>query len=139
MSRIFTVAEGDDGIRLDRRVARNPTGVPFTAVARWARTGRLRLDGGCAKPRDRVQAGQVVVLPEVEPARPTPRAQWPPPSAGPGGDPASGASHHRTECSGRHHPPGLGARPRGGVAPVNQVPGHATGSRPLNRPPATPT
>lgn len=71
MSRAFTVAEADDGIRLDRWVARNLPGVPFTAVARWARTGRLRLDGIRVKPGDRVQAGQVVTLPEEEP-RPAP-------------------------------------------------------------------
>ncbi|WP_448582126.1 pseudouridine synthase [Thermaurantiacus sp.] len=74
MSRAFTVAEGDDGIRLDRWVSRNLPGVPFTAVARWARTGRLRLDGTRAKPGDRVQAGQVVTLPENAPeVRPAPR------------------------------------------------------------------
>ncbi len=77
MSRTFTVAEGDDGIRLDRWVSRNLPGVPFTAVARWARTGRLRLDGGRAKPGDRVVAGQLVTLPEEEPdaARPALRVR----------------------------------------------------------------
>ena len=76
MSRVFTVAEGDDGIRLDRWVSRNLPGVPFTALARWARTGRLRLDGTKAKPGDRVQAGQVVTLPEDAPeARPAPKGR----------------------------------------------------------------
>ncbi len=75
MSRVFTVAEGDDGIRLDRWVARNLPGIPFTAVARWARTGRLRLDGGRAKPGDRVQAGQQVLLPDEEPREAPPPAR----------------------------------------------------------------
>ena len=71
MSRQFTVAEEDDGIRLDRWVSRHVAGVPFTAVARWARTGQLRLDGGRVKPGDRVAAGQTVTLPE-ETAEPRP-------------------------------------------------------------------
>lgn len=70
MTRQFEVTEEDDGIRLDRWVSRHLPGVPFTLVARWARTGRIRIDGGRAKPGDRVSAGQSVTLPEEEPAAP---------------------------------------------------------------------
>jgi 23S rRNA pseudouridine955/2504/2580 synthase len=68
MSRTFTVAESDDGIRLDRWVSRNLPEIPYLAVAKWARTGRVRIDGARAKPGDRVSAGQSVTLPEEEPA-----------------------------------------------------------------------
>jgi 23S rRNA pseudouridine955/2504/2580 synthase len=69
--RQFTVSEEDDGIRLDRWFKRNLPETNFTAVARLARTGQLRVDGKRATPGDRVEAGQVIRIPPVD-DNPTP-------------------------------------------------------------------
>ncbi|WP_118855962.1 RluA family pseudouridine synthase [Sphingomonas mesophila] len=66
--RSFTVAEDDDGIRLDRWFKRHMAEVSFNQVSRWARTGQLRLDGNKASPGDRIAAGQVLVVPPVDSA-----------------------------------------------------------------------
>ncbi|MCS6987312.1 MAG: RluA family pseudouridine synthase [Sphingomonadaceae bacterium] len=79
MSRAFTVEEADDGIRLDRWVKRHLPDVPFVAVAKWARTGRLRLDGAPARPGDRIHAGQTITLPEADDRPPRARARESPP------------------------------------------------------------
>jgi 23S rRNA pseudouridine955/2504/2580 synthase len=63
--RQFTVSEEDDGIRLDRWFKRNLPEANFTAVARMARTGQLRVDGKRAAPGDRIEAGQVIRIPPV--------------------------------------------------------------------------
>ncbi|MEO7503957.1 MAG: RluA family pseudouridine synthase [Sphingomicrobium sp.] len=76
-SRTFTVAEDDDGIRLDRWFKRHLPDVSFNAVSRWARTGQLRVDGKRATPGDRLETGQVLRLPPAEPA----------PAEGPGARP----------------------------------------------------
>ncbi len=67
--RQFTVAADDDGIRLDRWFKRHLEGTSFTTVAKWARTGQLRIDGARATPGDRLVAGQVLRLPPAEPVR----------------------------------------------------------------------
>jgi 23S rRNA pseudouridine955/2504/2580 synthase len=67
--RQFTVAPDDDGIRLDRWFKRHLPDTSFTIVAKWARTGQLRLDGARATPGDRVAAGQQIRVPPAEPAR----------------------------------------------------------------------
>ncbi|QDH34108.1 RluA family pseudouridine synthase [Porphyrobacter sp. YT40] len=69
--RQFTVAEDDDGIRLDRWFKRNLPQVGFATVSRWARTGQIRVDGKRAKPEDRLAKGQVLRVPPggEEPAR----------------------------------------------------------------------
>ena len=69
--RTFTVADDDDGIRLDRWFKRHMPDVSFNLVSRWARTGQLRLAGKRAVPGDRIEAGQEIRLPpiEVQPAR----------------------------------------------------------------------
>jgi len=64
-ARTFTVNEDDDGIRLDRWFRRNQPEVSFTLVARWARTGQLRLDGKRVAPGERVVAGQEIRLPPI--------------------------------------------------------------------------
>ncbi len=64
--RQFTVGEEDDGIRLDRWFKRNLPEANFTLVARWARTGQLRLDGKRAAPGDRIETGQTIRVPPVE-------------------------------------------------------------------------
>src|SRR6188474_2409837 len=74
-SRIFTVTEDDDGIRLDRWFRRNLPEANFNMVSRWARTGQLRVDGKRATPGDRVETGQEIRIPPAEPranARPAP-------------------------------------------------------------------
>ena len=48
--RQFTVGAEDDGIRLDRWFKRHLAETSFTTVAKWARTGQLRVDGARATP-----------------------------------------------------------------------------------------
>ena len=67
--RQFTVSAEDDGIRLDRWFKRHLEDTSFTTVAKWARTGQLRIDGARATPGDRLVAGQVLRLPPPEPPR----------------------------------------------------------------------
>ena len=67
--RTFTVSEDDDGIRLDRWFKRHLPDVSFNLVSRWARTGQLRLAGKRAGPGDRIEAGQEIRVPPVQPAR----------------------------------------------------------------------
>lgn len=71
--RQFAVGEDDDGIRVDRWFKRHLPDTPFALVARWARTGQLRLDGARVTPGDRIAAGQTLRLPPPE-APPEPRA-----------------------------------------------------------------
>ena len=67
--RQFTVGFDDDGIRLDRWFKRHLPDTSFTVVAKWARTGQLRVDGARATPGDRIVAGQQLRVPPPEPAR----------------------------------------------------------------------
>ncbi len=66
--RTFTVADDDDGIRLDRWFKRHMADVSFNQVSRWARTGQLRVDGKRAGPGDRIAAGQSIRVPPPEAA-----------------------------------------------------------------------
>ncbi len=61
--RIFTVADDDHGIRLDRWFKRHMPEVSFNLVSRWARTGQLRLGGKRAATGERIEAGQEIRLP----------------------------------------------------------------------------
>lgn len=61
--RQFTIAEDDDGVRLDRWFKRNLPQVGFATISRWARTGQIRVDGKRAKPEDRLVAGQMLRVP----------------------------------------------------------------------------
>jgi len=81
--RQFTVAADDDGIRLDRWFKRHLPDTSFTIVAKWARTGQIRIDGARATPGDRLAAGQVLRVPPAEPARADakPKRERPPLSA----------------------------------------------------------
>ncbi|MBX9815092.1 MAG: RNA pseudouridine synthase [Proteobacteria bacterium SG_bin5] len=65
--RQFTVAPDDEGIRLDRWFKRHLEGTSFTTIAKWARTGQLRVDGARATPGDRLRAGQQIRVPPDEP------------------------------------------------------------------------
>lgn len=70
-----TIAEEDDGIRLDRWFKRHRPGTPHALLARWARSGQLKLDGKKADVSDRIETGQTLVMPtppvetEARPAR----------------------------------------------------------------------
>ncbi len=64
--REFNVGFDDDGIRLDRWFKRHLPETSFTTVAKWARTGQLRVDGSRAAPGDRIVAGQVLRVPPPE-------------------------------------------------------------------------
>ena len=67
--RQFAVGADDDGIRLDRWFKRHLPDTSFTTVAKWARTGQLRIDGARAKPGDHIVAGQSIRVPPAEPVR----------------------------------------------------------------------
>ncbi|MEA3058437.1 MAG: rRNA pseudouridine synthase [Sphingomonadales bacterium] len=69
--RTFTVAEDDDGIRLDRWFKRHLPEASFNLVSRWARTGQLKLAGKKAAPGDRIEAGQEIRIPPAD-ATPAP-------------------------------------------------------------------
>ncbi|WP_235535572.1 pseudouridine synthase, partial [Sphingopyxis sp. Root1497] len=58
-----TIAEEDDGIRLDRWFKRHRAGTPHALLARWARSGQLTLDGKKADVSDRIATGQTLVMP----------------------------------------------------------------------------
>ena len=58
-----TIAEDDDGIRLDRWFKRHRPGTPHALLARWARSGQLTLDGKKADVSDRIETGQKLVMP----------------------------------------------------------------------------
>ena len=62
-----TIAEDDDGIRLDRWFQRHAKGISFNIVSRWSKTGAVRLNGTKAGPGDRVNAGQTLTWPEELP------------------------------------------------------------------------
>ncbi len=68
-ARTFTVDDDDDGIRLDRWFKRHLPEVSFNIVSRWARTGQLRVAGKRALPGDRIEAGQEIRVPPIEPQR----------------------------------------------------------------------
>ena len=67
--REYNIGFDDDGIRLDRWFKRHLPDTSFTTVAKWARTGQLRVDGARATPGDRIAAGQTLRVPPPEPVR----------------------------------------------------------------------
>ena len=69
--RKFTVADDDDGIRLDRWFKRHVPDASFNIVSRWSRNGQLRINGKRATPGDRIEAGQTIQFPpsDAMPAR----------------------------------------------------------------------
>ncbi|MCM8558467.1 RluA family pseudouridine synthase [Sphingomicrobium sediminis] len=71
--RTFKVAEDDDGIRLDRWFRRHMPDTAFGVIAKWARTGQLRVDGGRATPGDRIEAGQEIRVPPDSDKAPAPK------------------------------------------------------------------
>ena len=71
--RQFTVGEDDDGIRVDRWFKRHLPDTSFTIVAKWARTGQLRVDGARVGPGDRLTLGQILRVPPPEAVKETER------------------------------------------------------------------
>lgn len=61
-----TVTDSDDGIRLDRWFKRHYAGFPHAMLEKQLRKGLIRVDGKKAKTSDRIEAGQVIRLPETE-------------------------------------------------------------------------
>ncbi len=68
------VGAGDDTVRLDRWLRRTLPDVPYGQLAKWLRTGQIRVDGRRAKPGQRLAAGQTVRLPPITVSEPTPAA-----------------------------------------------------------------
>lgn len=64
-ARKVQVGEGADGQRIDNFLITELKGVPRTLVYRILRSGEVRLNGGRAKPSDRVHAGDLVRVPPL--------------------------------------------------------------------------
>lgn len=121
--RQFTVAEEDDGIRLDRWFKRHLPDTSFTTVAKWARTGQLRVDGARATPGDRIAEGQVLRVPPAEAAKPDmPRERVRPMLTDEQVDYARGMVIHRDDAAiVLNKPPGLATQ--GGTKTHDHVDG----------------
>src|SRR5579884_2441651 len=65
MAQQHTVKNDDEGIRLDRWFKRHYPGLPHALLEKYLRKGMIRVDGRKARTSDRVQAGQVVLCPEL--------------------------------------------------------------------------
>lgn len=61
--RHLDIGAGDAAVRLDRWLRRQLPDVPYGQLAKWLRTGQIRVDGRRAKPGQRLVAGQTVRLP----------------------------------------------------------------------------
>lgn len=62
----FTVAEDDDGQRLDRWLKKIMPRTPYALLQKMVRTGQVRVDGKRAKTDTRLEMGQDVRLPPAE-------------------------------------------------------------------------
>ena len=80
----YRITADDDGIRLDRWFKRHREDVPHALIARWARTGLIRLDGAKTDPAERIATGQLLSVPhltvatETKPRKRLPRVQLSP-------------------------------------------------------------
>src|SRR6202522_1975361 len=63
MPELRTIAQDDDGIRLDRWFKRHYPALTHGRLEKLLRKGEVRLDGKRAKAADRVMAGQTMRLP----------------------------------------------------------------------------
>jgi 23S rRNA pseudouridine955/2504/2580 synthase len=61
----LTVAQDEDGMRIDRYLEGRLTGVPFSRLQRIIRKGELRVGGKRVKGGDRVKAGDQVRVPPI--------------------------------------------------------------------------
>ncbi len=64
------VAEAEDGIRLDRWFKRRWPHLSHIQIEKLARSGQIRVDGGRAKPQDRLTAGAAIRVPPIPDATP---------------------------------------------------------------------
>ncbi len=80
MPELRTIAQDDDGIRLDRWFKRHYPALTHARLEKLLRKGEVRLDGKRAKAADRIAAGQSLRLPpqvihdkvEERPKKPAP-------------------------------------------------------------------
>lgn len=106
------VGADDDGIRLDRWFSRHLPLVSHALIARWARTGQLRLDGARVSPGERIRVGQEIRLPPEDAAAAAPAARRAPRPRAPM-DPATVAFaqslviHRDADSLAINKPPGL--------------------------------
>jgi 23S rRNA pseudouridine955/2504/2580 synthase len=63
--RHLDIGADDEAVRLDRWLRRILPDVPYGQLAKWLRTGQIRVDGRRAKPGQRLSEGQTVRLPPV--------------------------------------------------------------------------
>jgi 23S rRNA pseudouridine955/2504/2580 synthase len=70
--RHLDIGDDDDAVRLDRWLRRTLPDVPYGQLAKWLRTGQIRVDGRRAKPGQRLSAGQTVRLPPLTAAQAAP-------------------------------------------------------------------
>ncbi|RMF12567.1 MAG: RluA family pseudouridine synthase [Alphaproteobacteria bacterium] len=61
----ITVADADDGLRLDKWFKRHYPDLPFGRLARLLRTGQVRVDGKRAKAGQRLEAGVEIRVPPL--------------------------------------------------------------------------
>ena len=59
----LTVADDDDGQRLDRWLKKTMPGVPYALLQKMMRTGQVRVNGKRAKAETRLESGQTVRVP----------------------------------------------------------------------------
>ncbi len=63
--RHLDISADDEAVRLDRWLRRRLPDVPYGQLAKWLRTGQIRVDGRRAKPGQRLEEGQTVRLPPI--------------------------------------------------------------------------
>jgi len=121
--RQFTVGPDDEGIRLDRWFKRHLADTSFTTIAKWARTGQLRIDGARATPGDRLAEGQTLRGPpdELAPAAAPRQRERPPLSAEETAFVQSLVIHRDADAIVINKPPGLATQ--GGTKTTEHVDG----------------
>ena len=77
--RHVAVEAADGDVRLDRWFKRHFPDVSYGQVAKWLRTGQVRVDGRRAKPGQRLSAGQEIRLPPMSGAQDQPPENTRPP------------------------------------------------------------
>lgn len=70
--RQIDISADDEAVRLDRWLRRQLPDVPYGQLAKWLRTGQIRVDGRRAKPGQRLEEGQTVRLPPITAAQAAP-------------------------------------------------------------------
>ncbi|MCJ7599470.1 MAG: RluA family pseudouridine synthase, partial [Methyloceanibacter sp.] len=64
------VADGEDGMRLDRWFKTHYADLPHSRLEKLLRTGQVRVDGGRVKASTRLEAGQIVRVPPLPESAP---------------------------------------------------------------------